>query len=173
MPDVVDALVEDLAARSQLEWELLIIGDWPTYSASAWPKNRHQPFAPALPPEPWCRQVRAARDEIFTQLQKAGHGPALKAAEERAKVASTNAAVATAGKWTDFEGMPMHVQAAKSVLWFAALYPTLTNRQFQTLWVAYSSVAPYLGEFAETHLPPRTDVPEPKAKGVFHRLFGR
>ena len=109
MTDPVDALVADLVSRSEKEWELLIIADWPTYSISAWPKERHAPFAPALPPESWCRGVRDQREAVFKELRKLGRGAAIDAAEERAKKASTEAAVNAAGKWTDMLGMPMHV----------------------------------------------------------------
>jgi hypothetical protein len=128
--DPVDALVADLLARSEKEWELLIIADWPTYSVSAWPKERHASFAPALPPEEWCRSVRDQRQSVFKELRKAGRGAAIDAAEERAKPASSEAAVGAAKYWTDMLGLPMHVQAAKSVLWIVALRPDLTNRQF-------------------------------------------
>ena len=128
MTDPVDALVADLLSRSEKEWELLIIADWPIYSVSGWPMERHAPFAPALPPEEWCRGVRDQREAVFKELRKAGRGAAIDAAEERAKPASSQAAVGAAKYWTDMLGMPMHVQAAKSVLWIVALYPDLTNR---------------------------------------------
>jgi hypothetical protein len=173
--DPVDALVADLLSRSEKEWELLIIADWPIYSVSGWPKERLAPFAPVLPPESWCRGVRDQREAVFRELRKLGRGAAIDAAEERAKKASTEAAVNAASKWTDMLGIPMHVQAAKSVLWIVALYPDLTNRQFRALWEAYASVAPFLVRFEHKHLAPRPDA-EPAAapsKGLLGRLFGR
>lgn len=175
MTDPVDALVADLLSRSEKEWELLIIADWPIYSVSAWPKDRHAPFAPVLPPEPWCRGVRDQREAVFKELRKRGLEATLQAAEERAKNASTEAALGAASKWTDLLGMPMHVQAAKSVLWIVALYPDLTNREFRALWEAYASVAAFLGSFEREQLPPRPDA-EPAAtpsKGLLGRFFGR
>lgn len=150
--DVVQLLAADLRARSQLEWELLIIADWPFYSVSSWPKERHGPFAPGLPPERWCRGVREARAAVFTELRKQSKGAAIEAAEERAKVASRSC-VMDAVVWTDFVGLPMHVQAAKSVLWYAALYPDLTDDQFTKLWSAYSGVAVFIDEFQKAHMP--------------------
>ncbi len=175
MTDAVDALTADLMTRSEREWELLIIADWPIYSVSGWPKDRHAPFAPALPPESWCRGVREQRESVFQELRKRGQGATIQAAEERAKEASTEAALGAATKWTDMLGMPMHVQAAKSVLWIAALYPDLTNRQFRALWEAYASVAGYLADFEREHLPPRpeAEAPATPSKGVLGRLFGR
>lgn len=175
MADAVDALVADLLSRSEKEWELLIIADWPTYSVSRWPKERHAPFAQGLPPESWCRGVRDQREAVFKELRKLGRGAAIDAAEDRAKKASTKAAIDAAGHWTDIDGLPMHVQAAKSVLWIVALYPDLSNRQFRALWEAYASVAAFLRSFEPEHLPPRPD-PEPAAassKGLLGRLFGR
>lgn len=69
----------------------------------------------------------------------------------------------------------MHVQAANSVLWIAALYPELTNAQFARLWQPYASVAGYLADFAREHLPPRPDVPAPERPkaGLLGKLFGR
>lgn len=175
MSDPVDALAADLLGRSEREWELLIIADWPTYSVSGWPKDRHAPFAPALPPEAWCRSVRDQREAVLQELRKRGLGPGIQAAEERAKKASTEAALGAASKWTDMLGMPMHVQAAKSVLWIAALHPDLTNRQFRALWEAYASVAGFLVEFERQHLPPRPEAEATAApsKGILGRLFDR
>ena len=175
MTDPVDALTADLLTRSEREWELLIIADWPTYSVSGWPKDRHAPFAPALPPESWCRGVREQREAVFQELRKRGLGATVEAAEERAKKASTEAAVGAASKWTDMLGLPMHVQAAKSVLWIVALHPDLTNRQFRALWEAYASVAGFLADFEREHLPPRPEgeTAAGPSKGVLGRLFGR
>lgn len=175
MTDAIDALATDLAGRTEREWELLIIADWPIYSVSAWPKDRHAPFVQGLPPESWCRSVREQRESVLQDLRKRGLETNLQAAEERAKEAAIRTALAAASKWTDVRGMPMHVQAAKSVLWIAALYPDLTNQQFRALWEAYVSVARYLADFERVHLPPRPDgdAPAKPSKGVLSRLFGR
>jgi hypothetical protein len=157
MPDPFDALVADLRTRSEREWELLIIADWPTYSVSEWPKERHAPFAPALPPDKWCRDVRDMRAAVLKELRKAGRGGAIAAAEKRATEASSRLAIDTAGSWTDMLGLPMHAQAAKSVLWIVALYRELNGRQFVALWAPYSEVATFLIDFENQYLPPEMD----------------
>lgn len=174
MTDPFDTLAADLRCRSQKEWELLIIADWPNYSASAWPKVRHAPFAAALPPEKWCQEVRKQRQAVSKELQKAGRATAITDAEGRAMKASTDATIDTAGKWTDMLGLPMYVQAAKSVLWIIALHPQLTTRQFRALWDPYASVAGFLAEFEREHLPERSDADLSAApsKGLLGRLFG-
>ncbi len=172
MTDPFDALVANLGSRSQREWELLIIADWPTYSVSGWPTARHAPFAPALPPDNWCRDARNHREGVFKELRKAGRGAAIDAAEERAKKASTRLAIDTAGKWTDYVGLPMYKQAAQSVLWIVALYPELNFRQFVSLWAPYSQVAGFLVDYEDEYLPPELDPELEAAVDTVRRKYG-
>jgi hypothetical protein len=184
MSDAVDALAALLGTKGSLEWEVLIIGDWPEYSVSQWPKARHAPFAPILPPEDWCERVRADRRNVMDRLRTSGRTSALEAAEARAISVASTVAVHTAGAWADMLGLPMHVQAARSVLLTAALYPVLSDAEFAALWEPYSSVAGYLRPFAQEHFPRRsgggptvksgTDGGFGRAKsGLFARLLGR
>jgi hypothetical protein len=175
MTDVFDALTADLRRRSEKEWELLIVADWPFYAVSSWPKGRHSPFAGVLPPEKWCKDVRSKRQRVMEELLKSGRRSAVDVAEARASEAASRVAIDAAGKWTDMLGLPMHVQAAKSVLWVVALHPELTAGQFRSLWDPYASVAHFLTEFEKAHLPqlPAGDPPAPHDQGLLARVFRR